>query len=118
MTTTRWKQVEELFEQAVRLPANDRDAFLDRACDGDAALRADVLSLLTHDAHADTEFLEPVVAAPSFDLDIDTDDALLGETVGDCMLLRVLGTGGMAGTGAFRRPAREPDDHEDAPRNS
>ena len=41
-----WERVEALFHQAVELPAEKRDVFLDQACGGDGALRREVTSLL------------------------------------------------------------------------
>ncbi len=94
---TRWGQVEQLFEQAACLPATDRDAFLDRVCRGDSELRAEVASLLIHDAQADAPFLEPAIAAPPLEIEVAEGGGgtLLGKTVGECELLRVLGSGGM-----------------------
>jgi len=47
----RWRQVAAIFDQAVELPAGERDAFLDRAC-GDAELRAEVADLLRAEGSA------------------------------------------------------------------
>jgi serine/threonine protein kinase len=49
MSSSNFKRVEELFHQAVAIPATERSAFLDRVCAGDAELRAAVESLLHHD---------------------------------------------------------------------
>lgn len=46
MTPERWKQIEDVFQQAADLPDDERVAYLDRACDGDAELRSEVESLL------------------------------------------------------------------------
>jgi WD40 repeat protein len=43
-------RVQKLFDQAVALPEAQRLAFLETACAGDAGLRAEVESLLAHDA--------------------------------------------------------------------
>jgi hypothetical protein len=53
----RWQLVEELYHAASRLPAPQRDRFLDDSCGGDGALRAEVESLLTYQTSADT-FIE------------------------------------------------------------
>ncbi|MDH5197997.1 MAG: serine/threonine-protein kinase, partial [Gemmatimonadota bacterium] len=50
MTSPRWEDVQTLFAAALERPPAERDAFLDAACAGDAALRAEVASLLA--AHA------------------------------------------------------------------
>ena len=46
MTPERWAAVERLYHAAREWPAAERAAFLDGACAGDAALRAEVESLL------------------------------------------------------------------------
>src|SRR5262249_1761366 len=54
MTEDQHQHVWELFDEAVALPPEQRPAFLDGACASDPALRAEVESLLAHDA----DFLE------------------------------------------------------------
>lgn len=46
----RWRRVRALFDEAVGLPAAERDAFLTRACAGEADLRAEVDALVAADA--------------------------------------------------------------------
>lgn len=46
MTPERWRQVEDLFHSACGLSPGEREAFLARACVGDAALQREVESLL------------------------------------------------------------------------
>ena len=60
MDPERWRQVGELFHRALEHGPEDRPRFLDEACDGDAALRAEVDSLLAH--HDDGA--PPVVPTP------------------------------------------------------
>src|ERR1051326_1046126 len=57
MDSARWKQVDSLLQQALERPAEGRDAFLQRACGGDATLRNDVRSLLASHQKAGS-FLE------------------------------------------------------------
>src|SRR5437016_3401645 len=42
----RWQQIENLFQGALELEADERAAFLDQACGSDAELRQEVESLL------------------------------------------------------------------------
>lgn len=50
MTPERWQQVERLFQAAMAVDPVDRPSFLDRACQGDLALRSEVESLIaSHD---------------------------------------------------------------------
>jgi eukaryotic-like serine/threonine-protein kinase len=64
MTPERWREIERIFQAAVECADAERNAFLDRACAGDDALRREVESLLSH---RDTEgvFLEPPRNAPA-----------------------------------------------------
>lgn len=50
MTPERWERIGAIFGEASELASSEREAFLDRACEGDAALRAEVAELLArHD---------------------------------------------------------------------
>ena len=40
-----WQQIESLFQEALQCPAEERDAFLRQACDGDTNLLREVQSL-------------------------------------------------------------------------
>ena len=65
MTDDRWIQIQSLFDAALDHPPGERDPFLETACDGDAALLAEVRSLLAADADAhpllDSLALEAIV---------------------------------------------------------
>ncbi|MEO0558836.1 MAG: hypothetical protein AAF170_11705 [Bacteroidota bacterium] len=47
-----WAALREVFDAAVRLPLEERSAFLDAACEGSPAFRAGVERLLDADAEA------------------------------------------------------------------
>ncbi|MCP3978646.1 MAG: protein kinase [bacterium] len=49
MNTERWKRVERLFIAAAKLPAEQREAFVERECSDDAELLREVVSLLRSD---------------------------------------------------------------------
>lgn len=52
-----WQRVKELFNEAVELPREERDSFLDAACAGNVALRREIDALLIADDEA-SGFLE------------------------------------------------------------
>jgi predicted Ser/Thr protein kinase len=91
-----WAEVTALFHRALEQPQGDRESFLDRACVGRPALRAEVASLLAAHSAADTFIEEPLAdvhvlfipEAPRIHLQT-------GERVGPYVIDIVLGEGGM-----------------------
>jgi eukaryotic-like serine/threonine-protein kinase len=60
MTPERWRQIDDLFDAAVRVAPPARAAWLRDACGGDDDLRAEVIRLLAQDDRADrVGFLTP-----------------------------------------------------------
>jgi hypothetical protein len=56
-----FRDIERLFHESLALPAPQRAAFLDAACEGDVELRAAVEELLRHDDdQTDTFLVSPV----------------------------------------------------------
>jgi serine/threonine-protein kinase len=95
MSMERWDAAVALFEQALQLPAAERRSFVDSATREDAALREQVLALLSADEanhplfDLTPEQIAATVSAPSM-------PSLIGRTIGSYKLLRELGRGGMA----------------------
>ena len=94
MDRERWQKIDSLFEAALARPANERAAFLDQACAGDAELRAEVESLLAHESVED--FMEdPVFPDAARVLSTAARNSLIGQTIGEYQVLESLGAGGM-----------------------
>ena len=98
----RWDDVKALFQQAIELAPDERDAFLTRACRDDSGLRAEVESLLA--SHADERpFLEAspvggaarVLAAVLAEPEEPSPELERGSRIGQYEVLERLGTGGM-----------------------
>ena len=99
MTTSDWPRVEAVLDGALDLPPEDRAPYLDEACAGDDALRAEVERLLRADAAAradEARFLEQPLdpsalgfAAP------EEPDLAPGARVGPYRVVREIGRGGM-----------------------
>ncbi len=51
MADDRWKRAQSIFEEARERRREDRPAYLGEACEGDAALRAEVESLYRRRVH-------------------------------------------------------------------
>jgi serine/threonine-protein kinase len=52
LSPERWLRIEQVFQSALELESAGRAAYLDKACEGDAALRHEVESLLVYQAAA------------------------------------------------------------------
>ncbi len=88
---------EELFSRASDLPAVERAAYLEKACAGDAALRARVEALLRADEAARSFMESPPAADLASALTQQTPrvaDAAVGDRIGRYKLLQKLGEGG------------------------
>jgi len=93
----RWMRVRDLFEQAIELPAHQRESFIDKNCAGDDSLRDELQALVASDlAHSKSPLTSAIGAA----VDATTRERrheLLGTVIGPYRLTSVLGHGG-AGT--------------------
>jgi eukaryotic-like serine/threonine-protein kinase len=99
MDGQRWQRVEQLYHEALELPATDQAAFLDRECGTDYELRIDVATLL--DQSAEGLLDHPVwqaVAGPRYH---DSDDlitgmnSMIGRNIAHFEIVDRLGEGGM-----------------------
>jgi eukaryotic-like serine/threonine-protein kinase len=95
MTPERWEQVKDVLGTALDRPAKERAAWVAEACGDDAALRAEVESLLASDGEAN-EFME--TTARDVVLRSVTQarpEALAGARIGPYKVLSEIGRGGM-----------------------
>jgi len=93
MTPQRWQRLQELFERALPLAAEERSRFLLNECGEDIAMREQVVSLLlasTEDAGEFEQRYEEAIAAT-----LSASEAPPGTIVGRYRIVRVLGSGGM-----------------------
>jgi serine/threonine protein kinase/Tfp pilus assembly protein PilF len=96
MMNEDWRRIEELFHEAIELPASDRAAYLSRACGEDLHLRSEVDAYLAfYDANPE------IMEEPAYNLGLqllsksDSKLALEGKQIGCYRILRQLGEGGM-----------------------
>lgn len=100
MDAQRWALLSELFEQALDLPAAQREPFIVETCGANVELANALRRMLAADAEAD-DFLEQPLAAPAGDLWLDDPDQANIDYVpgsrqfGPYHLLKLIGQGGM-----------------------
>ena len=90
----RWRRIDAILEAALKLPANEREAFLERTCGDDAELLREVGLLLAYD-RADS-FLDVPALSEAARLLVGADaPTLVGQRIGPFEVLSAIGTGGM-----------------------
>lgn len=91
--------VEEIFSNALDNPPADRAKFLDRACGGDAALRAEVEGLLAANDTAGAFMDAPICESRWVGLDRPVARSVIesGRRIGSYEIVRHIATGGMGG---------------------
>src|SRR5438477_5127425 len=95
MTPERWQQVGKLYQAALALPPDEREAFLDDACVGDTALRREVESLLGAEERAGSFLASGAMKDVAKMLVEDKSVLLVGKELGHYHVLSLLGSGGM-----------------------
>ncbi|HET9215661.1 MAG TPA: serine/threonine-protein kinase, partial [Terriglobia bacterium] len=89
MTAEQWQRVKGLYEQARKMPAHERSAFLSQACGADEQLRQEVESLVEHGDKADVEsFLDTQTAGTA-------NGPLTGTRIAHYTVGERIGAGGM-----------------------
>lgn len=95
MTPERWQQIDKLLEQALEQEPGSRAAFLDEACNGDAALRQEVESLLSAHGKAVGFSEAGFRQTPEKRTDVEEAESLTGRHIVHYQILSRLGEGGM-----------------------
>lgn len=109
MKVELWAQIEEIFHAALDLPPDERTAFIETQCAGDAKLRGEVEKLINRH-EKESKFLESPVwsdrqllkstlkqrIALSLEREVgEAGESLNGQTIGAYRLSKELGRGGM-----------------------
>ena len=91
MITERWERTKQILEDVLRLPSQQRSAYLDSACGGDRELRAEIESLISSLREAGSQFLgAPATEVLQFPIPADH---LPSEVIGHYRLLAEIGRG-------------------------
>lgn len=88
----QWDRVKEILASALEQSVDQRSSFVRQACGHDDALRAEVESLLSSSAAADSVFEYP----PASDVFSASPNSMLGRHIDAYRILRETGHGGMA----------------------
>ncbi len=105
MSSERFQKIERLFNEACSLMPEERASYLDRACGGDANLRASVEAMLAQDSRttsvvdpeqsgSDVANLLQAVADAAWE-EAPHPDSAIPDRVGNYRVIRCLGEGGM-----------------------
>src|SRR5215471_10297167 len=87
-----WERIQSLFLEALDLPPEQRESFLDTACAGDTNLRREVESLLAHDGNG--EQIAQAIEDATHSL-FDSKAIEPGTKLGEYEVLQLIGSGGM-----------------------
>src|ERR1700759_5029974 len=97
MTPERWGYVKEIFSLALEHAPEARSSYLDEACSGDAALRAEIDSLLAA-YEATGDFIEQPAVQRALGRDAPQPRSWIGRRVGAYRIAAEIGRrGGRAG---------------------
>ena len=91
MHPARWKRVDNLFQSALSLPPQDRDAYLAAECAGDTELEREVRSLLACEQEAESFLERPAIEDETATLAVPSNSG----NIGHYRMLEQLGSGGM-----------------------
>jgi Tol biopolymer transport system component/serine/threonine protein kinase len=100
MTPERWQQIESLFHSALESVPAERARFLDQACNGDTALRDEVVKLLASLEDAGEFIEQPLIetmetSASSRSANVAPPESMIGKRIGSYEILSLIGAGGM-----------------------
>src|SRR5689334_18040148 len=94
-TQPQMQKVRAIFDQAVEQPPGERDAFIDRECGDDIALRSAVRELLTAHEQAGDFLADPTIRPEPIGAE-NIDPFPPGSRVGAYTIVKPLGEGGFS----------------------
>src|SRR5215471_19939753 len=94
MTTERWRQIEQLYHEALEHEPGERSRFLQKAC-ADETVRTEVESLLGCETQAEGYLETPALEVTAEALAEGRARSMLGRVLGHYQIVTFLGAGGM-----------------------
>ena len=91
----RRRRIEDICDQALDRPANERSAFVAAACGADEPLRQEIEQLLARAGAAERFLGTPISVVASEILQDEPRPSLIGQQIGPHRILSLLGMGGM-----------------------
>ncbi|MDX2040225.1 MAG: protein kinase [Acidobacteriota bacterium] len=95
MTRERWEQIETLYHNALAVPANERKAFLAKACAGDPSLLGEVEVLLAANDQAGSFMVKPAVHNEAKFMFAEAQPMKIGQRISHYQIVSRIGEGGM-----------------------
>ena len=95
MTPERWQRVDEIFQAAIELKAEERPAFVGRTCADDGELRREVESLITADEQGLSFVDEPAFQVAASLLATGEPQLVEGQSISHYEIIGPIGRGGM-----------------------
>jgi serine/threonine-protein kinase len=91
MDSQRWQVLQEIFETAIELPPQQRDAYLKNACEGDRILYDEIIAMMEADSTRNSLLDRPIQENFSSLTEIDRTD----KRIGPYQIIKEIGSGGM-----------------------
>ncbi|MEQ1764255.1 MAG: protein kinase [Pyrinomonadaceae bacterium] len=95
MNSEIWERVQSIFDEAIDLPFDKRDAYIKQASDGDDQIVAEVRSLINAYESAPNLLEDPVKELGFAAINGELGNSVVGETIKHYRIVRKLGGGGM-----------------------
>src|SRR5262245_53646943 len=95
MKPERWRQVDQVFQEALERAPEERAAFVSEACGGDDSLRREVETLLAFDGETGDYIDAPAYQLMARLMAEDEPRSLAGKSIGHYQIISLVGKGGM-----------------------
>ncbi len=95
MNHDRFKKVEEIYHEVLKIAPEKRDSFLEESCGGDVELRREVESLISYDNSFDSLLDAPPESLVAEMFSESKQSSIIGTQINQYKIISLLGRGGM-----------------------